>query len=684
MNSDLRVAAASSVELRSTDVAQAYVQVKPKWITQPGNPMGPVKRRWVPVPPVQDQTSASSSSGAAPERSVGLGKGGFSSKPRWVNRGKGRGTPPPEPKALSPEPSRSAAPAPKPEAKAKPRWNNPRVFPRNIAGAGSTPQGDLVRIDNLPLIDMWSSSEVHVWGALDEGCNSTCHSVSWGRLAEQRLKALGLTFPWVDSKTKSFAGLGATSSTLGKRRLPFSIEKGSTTLGGVLESHEIDTPARNPLLLSLFAQSTLGLIKDMRTCTCSIRNDDGSMSHVPLARCSETGLLLLCLSSFQENLPECVKHLRDPKARPRSRPLKPQGSVAQEQQSLARVLDPGTHSGSGEGTDDRPSPVAMVLLAPVPNYEGLVNGCFCRNTSVYYNKPANEWPNIIIFTGGARYQFDAQGRDRKRINHKDGWVDAFPVAVRNFNVRLHDLRGLNDPHEGAFSQCVGRRTGILEGVLSSPAGRHILTSCFKDIEMAVDGHKPLVVLPYCTSNRHRSVAIGTLISAGLYVLGMDHFLGHLHANASWAEMKCGGKCAKCRGHFDHAEATQLGNRVLAQLDPQVTRYATHPVDRQRSRGGGGGTVPDPAAHSAPPPATRGTSLGPPRAGGGTARNPPAGSLAGGAQKRSSTPNKQPKGGTDPGPPDPVPTQAPERVRRAVHSGNQGTACVSPSWRRLWW
>ena len=340
-----------------------------------------------------------------------------------------------------------------------------------------------------------------------------------------------------------------------------------------------------------------------------------AMSHVPLARCSETGLLLLCLSTFQEDLPECVKHLRDPKARPRSRPLKPQGSVAQKQQSLARVLDPGTHPRSGEGTGDRPSPVAMVLLAPVPNYEGLVNGCFCSTTSVYYNRPASEWPNIIIFTGGARYQFDAQGRDRKRINHKDGWVDAFPVAVRNFNVRLHDLRELNDPREGAFSQCVGRHTGILEGVLNSQAGRYILTSCFKDIEMAVDGHKPLVVLPYCTSNRHRSVAMGTLISAGLYVLGMDHFLGHLHANKSWADMKCGGKCARCRGHFDHAEATQLGNRVLAQLDPQVTRYATHPADRQRSLGGGG-TIPDPAAHSAPPPVTRGTSIGPPRTGGG--------------------------------------------------------------------
>ena len=44
-----------------------------------------------------------------------------------------------------------------------------------------------------------------------------------------------------------------------------------------------------------------------------------------LARCSETDLLLLCLSTLPEDLPECVKHSRDPKARPRSRPLKSRG-----------------------------------------------------------------------------------------------------------------------------------------------------------------------------------------------------------------------------------------------------------------------------------------------------------------------------------------------------------------------
>ena len=229
-----------------------------------------------------------------------------------------------EPEASTPGTHRpTVAPAPTPEPKTKPKANNARVFQRNIAGAGSTPSSDLVRIDNLPLIDMWSSGvlQTHVWGALDEGCNSTCHSVSWGKLAERRLKALGRTFPWVDSKTKSFAGLGATSNTLGKHRLPFRIEKSSTTLGGVLESHEIDTPARNPLLLSLFAQSAPDLIKDMRSCACSICNDGGSMSHVPLARCSETGLLLLCLSTF----PECAQHLTSPKARPRCRPLRPRG-----------------------------------------------------------------------------------------------------------------------------------------------------------------------------------------------------------------------------------------------------------------------------------------------------------------------------------------------------------------------
>ena len=43
-------------------------------------------------------------------------------------------------------------------------------------------------------------------------------------------------------------------------------------------------------------------------------------------------------------------------------------------------------------------------------------------------------------------------------------------------------------------------------------------------------------------------------------------------------MKCGGHCAYCRGWFDHNRATELGTRVLAQLDPKITGYAKHPAD----------------------------------------------------------------------------------------------------------
>ena len=74
--------------------------------------------------------------------------------------------------------------------------------------------------------DLWSPEEDHIWGALDEGCNSTCHSKAWGELAEDRLRHFGLTFPWIDGSTKSFAGLGSSTKTLGKRNLPFCIQVG--------------------------------------------------------------------------------------------------------------------------------------------------------------------------------------------------------------------------------------------------------------------------------------------------------------------------------------------------------------------------------------------------------------------------------------------------------------------------
>ena len=76
-----------------------------------------------------------------------------------------------------------------------------------------------------------------------------------------------------------------------------------------MESHEVDTEACNPLLVSLFAQAKLGLIKDMAHCKCYI----GDL-EVPMARSAHAGLLLLCLSQFsrRSKLPRVVGSLRVP------------------------------------------------------------------------------------------------------------------------------------------------------------------------------------------------------------------------------------------------------------------------------------------------------------------------------------------------------------------------------------
>ena len=86
--------------------------------------------------------------------------------------------------------------------------------------AGTKSKGDEVAKGNRKMVDLWSPSEPHIWGALDEGCSSTCHSRAWGDLVEWKLKSFGLGFPWVDSEAKYFTGLGSTTRTLGRRKLP--------------------------------------------------------------------------------------------------------------------------------------------------------------------------------------------------------------------------------------------------------------------------------------------------------------------------------------------------------------------------------------------------------------------------------------------------------------------------------
>ena len=406
------------------------------------------------------------------------------------------------------------------------RWRPrpPRGGPHNVALAGCdiSYQSDLVRVDTLPVVDMWSSEEDHIWGALDEGCASTCHSKAWGELAEDRLRVFGLTFPWIDGSTKSFAGLGPSTKTLGKRNLPFCIQVGEDSLAGAMESHEIDTSAFNPLLVSLFAQAKLGLIKDMAHCKCYI----GDL-EVPVARCAHTGLLLLCLSQFsrRSKLPRVVESLRVP--------------------------SPGTR-------------VAMMLSPSLWHINGYTwdpNGPIGSQDQV--------WPNVMIVTAGVKHCFPAD--DHRGVSSADAWRSFLPKAIANRKIILTDTRQLSNPESDRGStdrHCIGRNLGIINEQLDSGTGMYLLQSTFEAIEKETKLHPQLVVLDFCNANRHRSVAKGTIMSCILYVKGIEHGLLHLNGMNNWRFMRCGGSCSKCRD-MDTPTATQVGQRALERFKPNV-------------------------------------------------------------------------------------------------------------------
>ena len=216
------------------------------------------------------------------------------------------------------------------------------------------------------------------------------------QISEDRLRYFGQTFPWIDGSTKSFAGLGSSTKTLGKRNLPFCIQVGEDSLAGAMESHEVDAEAFNPLLVSLFSEAKLGLIKDMAHCRCYI----GDL-EVPMARCAHTGLLLLCLNQFarRSTLLRVVENLRVP--------------------------SPGTRT--------------AIMLTPshwrINGYVWDPNGPLAGQDQV--------WPDIMIVTAGVKHCFPAG--DHRGVNTADAWRSYLPKAIANRKIILTDTRQLPNP-----------------------------------------------------------------------------------------------------------------------------------------------------------------------------------------------------------------------------------------------
>ena len=130
-----------------------------------------------------------------------------------------------------------------------------------------------------------------MWVMLDEGCNSTCHARTTKVLSKH-----GLKMEKLDHSGGQFRGVGA-ARVLGRWRMPFSVQLRPSELRvhGELESTELDNKEML-MLLSLQAQSQLGLVKDMRQGTASMSDYPGQ--SLRLSRHKGTGLILLCISDF--------------------------------------------------------------------------------------------------------------------------------------------------------------------------------------------------------------------------------------------------------------------------------------------------------------------------------------------------------------------------------------------------
>ena len=303
-----------------------------------------------------------------------------------------------------------------------------------------------------------------------------------------------------------------------------------------MESHEIDTSAFNPLLVSLFAQAKLGLINDMAHCKCYI----GDL-EVPMARCAHTGLLLLCLSQFSRR-----------------------STLLRVVESL-RVPSPGTR-------------VAMMLSPSLWHINGYTwdpNGPLGSQDQV--------WPDVMIVTAGVKHCFPAG--DHRGVSSADAWRSFLPKAIANRKIILTDTRQLSNLESDRGSterHCIGRNLGIINEQLDSGTGMYLLQSTFEAIEKETKLHPQLVVLDFCNANRHRSVAKGTIMSCILYVKGIEHGLLHLNGMNNWRFMRRGRSCSTCRD-MDIPTATRVGQRALERFKLNVNDHDTSDSAYQQRR-----------------------------------------------------------------------------------------------------
>ena len=344
---------------------------------------------------------------------------------------------------------------------------------------------DLVYM-NFETVDIARSS--HVFAVLDEGCNSTCHSKAWAVDAEARLARLGYSMPLKDDSCKSFAGLGSgNTKTEGVRSIPFSLLLPDGNMNGELDSYQLST-GNSPLLLSLHAQTKLGLVKDLAKGVVSIQDQP-----LNIKRCSKSGLLVMNLT---EGLTDIIN------TPPNELPKIPKCHRKYNLAYTASTSDCAMADHDQTGFHSRDYDVLQSKL----NEEQLSNR------------------QVIIVTRGRRFQRHAMRSNRATLS-----------------INCEDIY---DPDQDVSLRAhVGWHHRILETLSKVDKFNEHLNSILEFVTQHQQ-ERSLVDLE-CKSGRHRSAGQGFAAFRCLKALGYNVVLIH-SSSWMWGEMRCGGVCSDCR------------------------------------------------------------------------------------------------------------------------------------------
>ena len=120
------------------------------------------------------------------------------------------------------------------------------------------------------------------------------------------------------------------------------------------------------------------------------------------------------------------------------------------------------------------------------------------------------------------------------------WRRILPEALtRERSIKVVDLRQLRDESKGVLGSHTGRHPGIISKLLASRAGRFYLNDEYKFIRECVERGERVLLLAFCVSNRHRSVAFATCMGAAFWPMPVMVIHLDTYVDNNWQTMRCG-------------------------------------------------------------------------------------------------------------------------------------------------